>query len=386
MTAKMKQLRRVVTGNDESGKSKVVLDGPAPNTHPGGPHGNGWTNLWIWDESPAPLGSLKDGGDLPYAFPGPPNGGHLRVVHADGGPQNYDPAKDVRLVSAHEPKVSPSGRMWDRGGKSAYTSEDHKTETVDYAILIEGERNLRLSDCEVNWQPGDVVIQVGAYHQWASPNQAGLVAFDMIAARFVDGSAGLAQGHDPVMTFDSSQKLPGGVTPPRRIVTIDREEGKSTLVSDGPTPDIRFDPARPGFSSSRMWVTDKTPASIVFETLHLPHTIEPPVNGSVLRMLTIPPDDTWKGKVGIAEVKSYFQSMGSPQASTYTPTSPHLYMQKTRSLDFVIIVKGEIVLVLDAQEVVLKAGDFVIQRGTNHAWSNRSSQPALLAIASHDAR
>ena len=46
-------------------------------------------------------------------------------------------------------------------------------------------------------------------------------------------------------------------------------------------------------------------------------------------------------------------------------------MQKTRTLDFCIVLEGEIVLVLDAQEVALKAGDMVVQRGTHHAWSNR---------------
>ena len=380
----MKPIRRVVTGNDESGRSRVVWDGPAPNAHPGGPHGNGWTDLWVWHESPAPLLADRDDGNLPYDFPGPPNGGHLRVVHADGRPPDYDPAKDVRLVPPHEPKVRPGGRMWDRGGKSAYTSEDHKTETVDYAIVLEGERNLVLSDREISWRPGDIVIQVGAYHQWVSPHQAALVAFDMIAARFVDGPAGLAQGHDAVMPADRSQKLPEGVKPARRIVTIDREEGRSTLVSDGPSPDVRTDPARPGFASARMWVTDSTPAKIVFETLHLPHTIEPPARGSVLRVVTVPPDDSWKGKVGAPEVQAFFRTMGSPGASTYTPRAPHPYMQKTRTLDFCIVLEGEIVLVLDTQEVRIKAGDVVIQRDTNHAWSNRSTHPAVLTVASHD--
>jgi uncharacterized cupin superfamily protein len=59
-------------------------------------------------------------------------------------------------------------------------------------------------------------------------------------------------------------------------------------------------------------------------------------------------------------------------------------MQKTRTLEFGIVLDGEIVLVLDTQEVQLKTGDFVVQRGTNHAWSNRSSKPAVVAIASHD--
>ena len=59
-------------------------------------------------------------------------------------------------------------------------------------------------------------------------------------------------------------------------------------------------------------------------------------------------------------------------------------MQMTRTLDFCFVIEGELVLVLDTQEVLLQVGDVVIQRGTNHAWSNRSSQRAVLAMASHD--
>jgi mannose-6-phosphate isomerase-like protein (cupin superfamily) len=149
---------------------------------------------------------------------------------------------------------------------------------------------------------------------------------------------------------------------------------------------VRTDPARPGFASQRLWVTDSHPAKIVLETLHLPYNLEPAPGGSVMRVVTIPPDDGWKGKVGSAEVQAFFRAMGSPGASTYSPLAPHPYMQKTRTLEFAIVQEGEVVLMLDTQEVKLKAGDFVVQRGTNHAWSNRSSKPAVLAIMTHDGK
>jgi quercetin dioxygenase-like cupin family protein len=252
----------------------------------------------------------------------------------------------------------------------------HKTETVDYGVLLSGERELILDDCVLLMQPGDIVIQVGAWHQWSVPGSGGQMAFDMIGAEFVDGPVGLAQGNDAVMSAEGL-KLPEGVKPARRIVTIDREPNKSSLVSDGPAPDVRTDPTRPGFASARLWVTDSTPAKIVFETLHLPHTIEPPALGSVCRVVTFPPDDIWTGKVGAAEVQAYFSAMGSTGASTYSTTAPHPYMQRTRTLDFCMVLEGEIVLVLDTQEVALKQGDIVVQRGTNHAWSNRSNRPKL---------
>lgn len=382
MAVSLKPIRRVVTGNDERGRSRVVWDGSAPNAKAAEMiPPRGCTDLWVWNETPAALDGTHDDGNLPYDFPGPPGGGHLRVVQSQGRAANYDAATDKSIVPFHPPKAMPGGRRWDRGGNNAFSSGMHKTESVDYAILLEGERTLVLDDREVTFRPGDIIVQVGAWHQWKSLQEGGLVAYDMMSARFVDGAAGLAQGHDKVM-----QPAPAGVQGARRIVTIDREPGKSSLVYDGPTPDVRVDPARPGYSSARMWVTDSAPAKIVLETLHLPHTIEPPPNGSVLRVVTIPPDDAWKGKVGTAEVKAFFAAMGSPGASTYSPQAPHPYMQKTRSLDFAIVMQGEIVLVLDTQEVTLKTGDFVIQRGTNHAWSNRSGKPAVVVIASHDGK
>ncbi len=175
--------------------------------------------------------------------------------------------------------------------------------------------------------------------------------------------------------------------PVRRLVTIDDDEGKSVAIVDGPSPDIRTDPARPGFSSARIWVADSSPPLIgeYRDTVLGPHTIEPPPSGSVCRVVTFPPDDTFRGKVGASEVAAFFHAMGSPQASTYSPNAPHPYMQKTRTLDFCLILEGEITLVLDTTEVHLEAGDTVVQRGTNHAWSNRSDRPCRIAFSSHDA-
>jgi mannose-6-phosphate isomerase-like protein (cupin superfamily) len=173
--------------------------------------------------------------------------------------------------------------------------------------------------------------------------------------------------------------------PVRRIVVLD-ENDKSRAIADGPSPDVRTDPARPGFASTRIWVTSQTPARIadVRETLDAKHTLEPPRGGSLCRVVTFPPDAGWKGKVGAKEVQSYFAAMGSPGASTYSPKAPHPYMQKTRTLDFCLVLEGEITLVLDTEEVQLKAGDTVVQRGTNHAWSNRSGKSCVIAFSSHD--
>jgi mannose-6-phosphate isomerase-like protein (cupin superfamily) len=178
------------------------------------------------------------------------------------------------------------------------------------------------------------------------------------------------------------------VKPARRIVCVDDGQGRGVAISDGPSPDVRTDPVRPGFASTRLWVTDRTPAPIkgMREALHMPHTIEPPPEGSVCRILTIPPDSVWQGRIGSREVAAYFAAMGSASASTYSPQAPHPYMQKTKTLDFCLVLEGRVTLVLDLEEVHLQAGDTVVQRGTNHAWSNRSDEPCVIAVSSHAGR
>lgn len=168
--------------------------------------------------------------------------------------------------------------------------------------------------------------------------------------------------------------------PVRRIVTADIN-GYSLRLSDEAVADIRRDPARPGFESSEIWVhdgSDNLAAGIALVETH--RKIQPPPNGSLCRIVTFPPDSVFEGKIAAGQVAAYFASTGSPEASTYSPAAPHPYMQKTATLDFCLVLKGRITLVLDTQEVELEEGDTVVQRGTNHAWSNRSSEPCTIAF------
>src|SRR6187401_1488474 len=91
----------------------------------------------------------------------------------------------------------------------------------------------------------------------------------------------------------------------RRIVVVDEGE-HSKVIADGPSPDIRKDPARPGFSLSRIWVSGAPPIPIkgLRESLQLPNTLEPPAGGSTCYMVTFPPDSAFRGKVGAKEVEA----------------------------------------------------------------------------------
>src|ERR1039457_5043521 len=138
MAVEIIPIRRVVTGNNESGKSKVVGDGPAPSVHEAA--GRVHTDFWVWNEPRVSLSGKSDDGNLSYDFPGPVNGGHWRVVQGPGRPRDYDQSKDTEYVSHHAPKRHGVGTRWDRGGMSAHSGGMHKTETVDYAIFIDGQR------------------------------------------------------------------------------------------------------------------------------------------------------------------------------------------------------------------------------------------------------
>jgi len=182
--------------------------------------------------------------------------------------------------------------------------------------------------------------------------------------------------------------MAGSPKPVRRIVTKDGKDGKSRAIADGPVESVATDAARPGYSSSRVWLTDRTPAGsedIRDRLARSPHGITPPSGGSLCRIVTIPPDDSWRGKVGEAEVRAHFEAIGAPGASRYSAGAPHPYLQQTRTLDFCLILEGEVTLVLDTEEVHLKAGDTVVQRGTRHAWRNRSDRNCVIAFSIHDA-
>jgi uncharacterized cupin superfamily protein len=177
------------------------------------------------------------------------------------------------------------------------------------------------------------------------------------------------------------------VRPIRRIVAGNDARGIALALSDGPSPDVRLDPARPGFALTRLWVQEATPARAkgIRETLQLPHTLEPPPGGSLCRVAEYPPESPYIRNVAPAAVRGYFEAMGSPGASTAANGAPHPYMQQMCSLDFCSIFEGEITLILDTAEVNLTAGDQVILRGSNHAWSNRSDKTCIIFMSQHAA-
>ncbi len=186
MADKPKPIRRVVTGNDASGRSRVLFDSAAPNVNPNAfKKGTGMTDIWVYSTCPAVISGSRDDGNLPFHFEPPAAGGHLRIVQSDPKPADYDPARDTYIVPSHPPKKTAGG-TWERGGQNLYTTRMHKSETLDYGILLDGERTLILDDGEYILKPGDVAVQIGSWHAWANPNAGSQMAFVMMAAKFSD--------------------------------------------------------------------------------------------------------------------------------------------------------------------------------------------------------
>src|SRR4029078_4770143 len=124
----------------------------------------------------------------------------------------------------------------------------------------------------------------------------------------------------PPNCWKPSSSLPGEimVRPIRRIVAGNDDRGLAVALSDGPSPDVRLDPARSGFAMTRLWVQDSTPARAqgLRETLQLPHTLDPPPRASICRVVEYPPEADYLGKVSESDVRAWFAAMGSPGATT----------------------------------------------------------------------
>lgn len=175
----------------------------------------------------------------------------------------------------------------------------------------------------------------------------------------------------------------------RRVVTGHDASGKAVVLEDRPAPAMLTNPARPGYFTAQIWATRATPAPIgaaepdpTAEAL----TLEPPRNGTVIRVIQFPPEDEAIRKLDAAGARAIFAAIGSHTASTFKPHGPHPLMHRTESVDYGIVLEGEITLVLDDSEVTVRAGDVVVQRGTNHAWSNRSGKPCRVAFILIDGR
>ena len=165
----------------------------------------------------------------------------------------------------------------------------------------------------------------------------------------------------------------------RRVVTGDDVKGISRIVEDAPATAIRQVPARPGYRAVNVWRTEQTPAKITAQDSTEKHQgILPPRSGTILRIIDFPPEP--RDEVELRQqIDSTFGGIYKDALHDRRP-GKHPGMHRTETVDYAIVLEGEIWAVMDEGETLLRAGDVLIQRGTNHAWANRSDATARIAF------
>ena len=165
----------------------------------------------------------------------------------------------------------------------------------------------------------------------------------------------------------------------RRVVTGDDPQRRSRIIEDAPATSIRSVAARPGYRAVNVWRTEETPARINAKDSTPEHQgILPPKNGNILRIIDFPPEPADKAKLK-EMLDSTFGGIYTDAAHDKRP-GVHPGMHRTETVDYAIVLEGEIYAVMDEGETLLRAGDVLIQRGTNHAWANRSGKTARIAF------
>ena len=157
----------------------------------------------------------------------------------------------------------------------------------------------------------------------------------------------------------------------RRVLVGLDDEGRSTIVSDAPT-EARL--ATAAFTRNLIWGGDVVPTPVMAENaVDDAAAIPPPPAGYYVDISTFPPDSEWDVEVGYARALAE-AGVDEPASEDAVPG-----MHQTDSIDVVTVIAGEIWAVVETGETLLKAGDTIIQRGTRHAWRNRSDAPCTVS-------
>ena len=109
---------------------------------------------------------------------------------------------------------------------------------------------------------------------------------------------------------------------------------------------------------------------------------DPTPSGTIFRVVEIPPESAGT-KI---DASATFDQLGSTHQPSAADSAKHPTMHKTDSIDYLVVISGSMHMLMEEGEVELHAGDCIVQRGTNHAWVNRSGKPCLLAAVLIDAK
>jgi mannose-6-phosphate isomerase-like protein (cupin superfamily) len=168
----------------------------------------------------------------------------------------------------------------------------------------------------------------------------------------------------------------------RRIVTGHDANGKAVVLFDAPVKPIQRSAG--GNGMTLLWVTSEAPvdAAQPADRAQIKVGVPPPDNGTIFRIVDFAPTPT--GGYGAVDHHDILRSMGiDPATQGY---GRHANTHRTRTVDYALVLEGEIDMLLDDSEIRVKAGDVLVQQATNHAWVNNSGKPCRIAFILIDSK
>ncbi|MFZ0423052.1 MAG: cupin domain-containing protein [Xanthobacteraceae bacterium] len=166
-----------------------------------------------------------------------------------------------------------------------------------------------------------------------------------------------------------------------RVVTTLDANNKSTTLADS---QVTLNVSPSGNGSANLWVTNSSPPGFSFtEDTGKPTGLNPPDNGTVLRVVEFPP--LKPGEEAKLPPDLMMKLVGDHAPTRGVPVS-HPLMHRTRTVDYAIIMSGEIDMMLDDKTLHLKPGDVVVQQATNHAWLNHGAEPCRVIFVLMDSK
>ena len=214
-------VRRVVTGHDDAGRSVFVSDGTPPRTIDA-PNGYGVSDLLYVGGPPASAFDVGDPPDGPWALEPPPGGCTVRLIRIPPPAADAPEADRWIRVDIEDP---------DRPGM-------HTTDTLDFEVIVDGSIVLGLDDGEHELHAGDVVVQRGTAHRWRVTGDRPCTYAAFMFRTDPDAPR-------PAVELATRTDGAGAGVGPRRLVTATGPDGRSSAVADGPAP-LAFQPDGPG--------------------------------------------------------------------------------------------------------------------------------------------
>jgi quercetin dioxygenase-like cupin family protein len=171
--------------------------------------------------------------------------------------------------------------------------------------------------------------------------------------------------------------------PVRRIVTGHNNDGRSIIVDDGDSPNVFRSADIAGFGAVVPWLTEPGDVSNLGNDDAAPADaaipMYPKAGGTVFRIASFPPDVAYTADAA-SSMFSSFEGEHARDAAGDPAGGRHFWFHRTDSLDYAIVLEGEIWLLTDEDETLVRPGDVIIQRGTSHAWSNRTERVCRMAF------